>query len=53
MSRSVIRYVAEFRFLQNVVVKHIPHPFSMAASQKSDTVCEKLHGYLLLGTFIW
>ena len=53
VSRSVTRHLAEFRFLQNVVVKHIPHAFSMEASQKSETVCDKLHVYLLLGNINW
>ena len=53
VSRSVTRHLAEFHFLQNMVVKHIPHVFSMEAPQKSETVCDKLIVYLLPGIINW
>lgn len=42
VSRVITKHLKEFHFLQNVVVRHIPHPHSMEASQKSEIVSDKL-----------
>ena len=41
VSRVVTKHLKEFQPLQNVVINHIPHLFSMEASKKSEIVgCE-------------
>jgi hypothetical protein len=39
VSRIICKYIPAFKTLQDVVVRHIPHPFMKEMSSKSDMVC--------------
>ena len=42
VSRVLTMHLQEFQFLRGVVIKHIPHPFSVEASKKSEIASKAL-----------